>query len=86
LGGGGALGGIEAVWVRVVSDIAAIRTNKEEMRVSFMDGLRAVRLLARGSVRQIEIGNWKFQMEAKGWWGSMGEAWTWFVDLDSSRF
>jgi hypothetical protein len=30
--------------------------------------------------------NWRFQMEAKGGWGSMGEAGACVVDLDSSRF
>ena len=59
----GGVGGMEAVGGRIVNDIAAIRINSEEMRASFMDGLWAVRLPARGSVRQFEIGNWKFWME-----------------------
>ena len=47
-GGAGAVGGIEAVWVRIADDIAAIRINNDEMGASFMLGLRAVRLPARG--------------------------------------
>jgi hypothetical protein len=49
-GGGGAIGvgGIEAVWVRIVNVVATTRINNEEMRANFMDGLRAVRLPARG--------------------------------------
>jgi hypothetical protein len=41
LGGGGAVCGIAAVWVRIANVVATTRIKNEEMRTGFMDGLRA---------------------------------------------
>ena len=49
-GGGGAVGGITAVWVRIPNVVATTRIKNEEMRTSFMDGLRAVLVADAGLV------------------------------------
>ncbi len=50
--GWGAVGAacIGAVWVRIANVVATTRINNEEMRVSFMDGLRAVLVADAGLV------------------------------------
>ncbi len=79
-GGGGAVRGIGAVWVRIANSIATIRINNEEMRVSFMVASGPAVDGAGVSVRQFEIGNWRFRVEGRR--GLTGETWAWLVELE----